>query len=350
MTAAALTAMAGEGALPVLDVSGLTVAFHLEGGQLPVVRAVDITLLQGEVLGLVGESGSGKSLLARAILGILPPQASIVSGTVSFAGTNLVDLTQRQITRLRGDRMALVPQEPMTSLNPALRIGRQLSEVLEVHRPEMGRAERRARAVDVLNLVGIKFPAERLAQYPHELSGGLRQRVAIAMALICGRVELLIADEPTTALDVTIQAQILDLFLRLQSLHRMGLLLITHDLGIVAQTAQRVAVMYAGEIVEVAEVQELFSAPGHPYTRGLLNSLPRLGGTVRKSHLPTIPGTVPSPSALGIGCAFVGRCAFGLARCQSEAPQLLMRGPSHAVRCHRAKELAGHLAESHLHG
>ena len=329
---------------PVLEVRGLSIAFRRPTGLVRVVRDVDLTVGHGEIVGLVGESGSGKSIFARAILGTLPRQAEVLKGEIGFAGSDLRSMQPSQVRHLRGDRMALVPQEPMTSLNPGLRIGRQLTEVLEVHLPEIRSAARTERAIEMLDLVGVNFPSERLGQYPHQLSGGLRQRVAIAMALICGRVELLIADEPTTALDVTIQAQILDLFVRLQTKQRMSVLLITHDLGVIAQTAQRVAVMYAGEIVEMAGVDDLFDTPHHPYTRGLLDSLPRAGGAARKSHLPSIEGAVPSPSAERRGCSFVNRCAFGIELCHRQQPPLESAGLGRSVRCHRWPELVERFA------
>lgn len=328
----------------VLNVQGLSIAFRRPTGLVQVVRSADLTVRHGEIVGLVGESGSGKSIFARAVLGTLPRQAQVLTGHIEFAGGDLRRIPPSQLRRLRGDRMALVPQEPMTSLNPSLRIGRQLAEVLEVHRPEMDSAARTARAIEMLDRVGVNFPRERLGQYPHQLSGGLRQRVAIAMALICDRVELLIADEPTTALDVTIQAQILDLFVRLQTMQRMSVLLITHDLGVIAQTAQRVAVMYAGEIVEMAGVDDLFATPRHPYTRGLLDSLPRSGGAARKSHLPSIEGTVPSPAVERRGCAFVDRCVYGIDLCSTQSPGLEVAGPGRSVRCHRWPELKDRLA------
>jgi len=324
----------------VLDVRGLSIAFRRPAGPIRVVRDVDLTVGHGEIVGLVGESGSGKSIFARAILGTLPRQAEVLTGEIGFVGSDLRHMPPSQVRHLRGDRMALVPQEPMTSLNPSLRIGRQLTEVLEVHRPEIRSAARTERAIEMLELVGVNFPGERLSQYPYQLSGGLRQRVAIAMALICGRVELLIADEPTTALDVTIQAQILDLFVRLQTKQKMSVLLITHDLGVIAQTAQRVAVMYAGEIVEMAGVDDLFATPRHPYTRGLLDSLPRAGGAARKAHLPSIEGAVPSPAEERRGCSFVNRCAFGVDLCRQQQPQLESAGAGRSVRCHRWQELA----------
>ncbi|WP_306256758.1 ABC transporter ATP-binding protein [Pararhizobium sp. IMCC21322] len=333
----------------LLDVEDLTVAFKGGTDDVRVVRGADLAIRPSEVVGLVGESGSGKSILARAILGILPPTAAIISGRVTFANQDLQALSPRELRRLRGNRIAFVPQEPMTSLNPGIRIGRQLTEVLDVHRPDLGRKEKVDFATEMLDLVGIRYARERLAQYPHQLSGGLRQRVAIAMALICQRVELLIADEPTTALDVTIQAQILDLFVKLQKKQKMSMLLITHDLGVVAQTAHRVAVMYAGEIVEVAPVVDLFEEPLHPYTKGLLASLPEIGNAPRKSDFPSIEGSVPSPFDVRRGCAFAARCAFGdNDQCQTVQPLLEQASAGRSVRCHRWSELAGQVKQQVL--
>jgi peptide/nickel transport system ATP-binding protein len=345
MTGSGVAAMQTDGSGPVLDLRGVSVGFAGRAGDIRVVRDVDLALARGEVVGLVGESGSGKSLLARAILGILPRSARIIDGSVTFDGRDLRALSADALRRLRGDRISFVPQEPMTSLNPGLRIGRQLTEVLDVHRPALGRAEKNDLAVEMLELVGIRYSRDRLSQYPHQLSGGLRQRVAIAMALICQRVELLVADEPTTALDVTIQAQILDLFVRLQEQRGMTMLLITHDLGVVAQTAHRVAVMYAGEIVEVAPVEALFRAPSHPYTHGLLSSLPGIGRTARKTDLPSIAGSVPSPVAARPGCAFADRCAWrDDGPCLTVPPRLEAIEPgvatSRMVRCHHWRRLA----------
>jgi len=238
--------------------------------------------------------------------------------------------------QIRGNKIAIILQEPMTSLNPVFTIGDQITEVLATHRPEMKRADRRKRAIDMMERIGIQMPENRFNQYPHELSGGIRQRVMIAIALICGNVRLLVADEPTTALDVTIQAQILELFIELQSENHMALLLITHDLGVIAQTAHRVAVMYAGQLVEIAEVQTLFDNPLHPYTRGLMTSLPRTGVRPRKTHMPTIPGTVPNLANLPPGCNFYDRCEHAQAdRCLETMPRLEEAVSGHWVRCHR---------------
>jgi len=326
---------------PVLEVRGLEVTFPAGGQRLKIVDGIDLTIHPGTVLGLVGESGSGKSMLARAVLGMVPYPGKVTAGTIAFEGRDLRGMAASQLQQLRGDRIAIVPQEPMTSLNPSFRIGNQLTEVLRVHRPRMNRSARIAQAVKMMELVGISYARDRLHQFPHELSGGLRQRVMIAMALLCDNVQLLIADEPTTALDVTIQAQILELFLRLQQSSRMAILLITHDLGVVAQTAHNVAVMYAGALVETAAVEPLFDQPLHPYTRGLIASLPRPGTIARKAHLPTIPGAVPRPSAVRVGCTFRDRCTFALDNpCATVRPVLEPAGPGRWVRCHRWRDIA----------
>lgn len=325
---------------PVLQLSQVEVRFPSASGSFAVVDRVDLSVAQGEVLGLVGESGCGKSMLARAIMGLVPHPGKTVGGSIHFDGVDLVRVPPEERRRLRGDKLAVVPQEPMSALNPTLKIGDQLTEVLRAHRPQMTAAERRARALAAMERVGIQFAGQRLVQYPHELSGGIRQRVMIAMALICDDVRLLIADEPTTALDVTIQAQILELFIRLQSEHNMAVILITHDLAVVAQTAHRVAVMYAGSIVEMSPVVELFDAPHHPYSRGLLESMPRRGASATKSHLATIPGSVPDPANAPAGCRFIDRCAFaqkGL--CDTQFPDLEPAGDGRWVRCHRWREL-----------
>jgi oligopeptide/dipeptide ABC transporter ATP-binding protein len=268
-------------------------------------------------VGLVGESGCGKSVTARAIMRLLPtPPARIEGGRIVLDGEDLLSLEERAMRRVRGERLGMVFQEPMTSLNPTFPVGFQIGETLRLHR-DLGRRAARAQVLELLRMVGIGAPERRFAQYPHELSGGLRQRVMIAMALAC-RPRLLIADEPTTALDVTIQAQILDLLGRLRDELAMALLLITHDLGVVAEHADEVVVMYAGKRVEWADVRALFGAPRHPYTHGLLTSMPRLTGSAGK--LPTIPGAVPDPAERGPGCPFVGRCPRALARCALEFP------------------------------
>ncbi len=322
---------AAEEAEALLEVSGLTVSFATEdAGAVPVVEDVSFSVGEGETVGLVGESGCGKSVTAMTIMRLIPtPPGRIDGGSVRFAGRDLLSLPDRELRRIRGDRIGMIFQEPMTSLNPVFTIGFQVTEVLRIHRGRRGRAARQE-AVEVLERVGIGAAARRLDQYPHELSGGLRQRVMIAMALIC-RPDLLIADEPTTALDVTIQAQILDLISELQAELGMSMLVITHDLGVVAEVAERVVVMYAGRIVERAGVRALFARPAHPYTAGLLASIPRLGD--RRAVLPTIPGVVPNPGARGPGCYFADRCAAASDRCREAIPPLAPVEDGHDVAC-----------------
>jgi oligopeptide/dipeptide ABC transporter ATP-binding protein len=275
-----------------LEVEGLTVSFANGNGRVRVVEEVAFALHPGRTVGLVGESGCGKSVTAMSIMRLIPtPPGRIEAGRIRFRGRDLLALSERDMRELRGDRIGMIFQEPMTSLNPVFTIGFQIGEVLRIHRKLRG-AERRDEAIRILDLVGIGAPERRLHQFPHQLSGGLRQRVMIAMALACGP-DLLIADEPTTALDVTIQAQILDLITRLQAELGMSVLMITHDLGVVAEVCEEVMVMYAGRIVERAEVATLFDHPRHPYTVGLLSSSPRLGA--KRARLPAIPGMVPSP-------------------------------------------------------
>ncbi|MGD9741243.1 MAG: ABC transporter ATP-binding protein [Dongiaceae bacterium] len=309
-----------EDAAPLLAIEGLTVAFRGEDETLRVVEEASLTLRAGEAVGLVGESGCGKSVTAMSVMRLLPtPPAKIEAGRIRFDGEDLLQLGEPRMRAIRGDRIGMVFQEPMTSLNPTLTIGFQIAEVLRVHRGMSG-AQALEEAVRLLAAVGVGAPRRRVEQYPHQLSGGLRQRAMIAMALAC-RPRLLIADEPTTALDVTIQAQILDLLRRLRQEFQMALLLITHDLGVVAELCDRVSVMYAGRIVEEAPAASLFRRPRHPYTLGLLASRPRLGGTA--DRLATIPGNVPPPGRRGVGCSFVDRCPRRLARCATERPALL---------------------------
>jgi peptide/nickel transport system ATP-binding protein len=315
--------MTGVSPEPVLDVQDLSVTIRTPAGPLHAVRGVSFDVRRGETVCLVGESGCGKSMTSLAIMDLLPANATRRAGRLAFAGTDLTRASRAEINALRGNRMAMIFQEPMTALNPAWTIGDQLIEVYRRHK-RSGFAEARDRAIDLLAKVGIASPAERLGQYPHQLSGGLRQRVMIAMALMCGP-DLLIADEPTTALDVTIQAQILRLLAGLQRELGIALLLITHDLGIVARIADRVHVMYAGAIVESATTQELFARPCHPYTRGLLSCLPRSGITEAGTRLGTIPGVVPSLIGGIEGCAFRSRCSYARAACAVAIP---IRSPS----------------------
>ena len=315
---------------PLLAVDNLTVAFESEAGARAVVEEASFAVGAGETLGLVGESGCGKSVTAMSIMRLLPsPPARMQGGRILFEGVDLLTLAPTAMRELRGNRMGMVFQEPMTSLNPVLSIGFQIKEVLRLHRG-LGGGEARAQAVEMLGLVGIGAPERRLAQYPHQLSGGLRQRVMIAMALVC-RPSLLIADEPTTALDVTIQAQILDLLRRLKRELGMALLLITHDLGVVAEMCDQVVVMYAGRIVEQAPAAALFRRPRHPYTAGLLAARPRL--VPKGGKLPTIPGMVPPPGRRGVGCSFAERCPNVQPRCRGERPTLAALEESHLAAC-----------------
>ena len=314
---------------PLLSVERLTVTVKDGGRPAAAVNDVSFSIRPGETLGLVGESGSGKSLTALAILRVTPPGARITAGRILFEGTDLLTADEGHMQQVRGGRIALVLQEPSTALNPVLTVGRHIAETLVVH----GRAswaEAHARAVDLLASVSVPDAARRVNDYPHQLSGGLRQRVLIALALSCAPV-LLIADEPTTALDATIQAEVLDLLRELQYRRGLSLLLITHDLGVVAQNADRVAVMYAGRLVEEAPTRQIFAAPLHPYTRGLLASLP---GGVPGSRLRAIDGTVPTPGAVGPGCAFAARCPDRLPVCDATPPPVSVSSPAHRVRCH----------------
>jgi len=316
----------------LLQVDGLSVAFETDDGRLDVVDRVSFALQAGQTLALVGESGCGKSVTAAALMRLLPqPMGKVTAGRVVFNGQSVLDLDQKQVYQLRGGGMAMVFQEPGTALNPIQTVGKQLIEVLTLHRPDLSPAERPAAALALLEQVEISLPATRLRQYPFQLSGGMRQRVMIAMAL-AGRPRLLIADEPTTALDVTVQAQILRLIGRLQADTGMGVLYITHDMGVVAEVADEVAVMYAGQIVEQAPVDHLFASPAHPYTQGLLQCTPRLDSEP-KSLLPSIAGTVPSPAGFSKACRFADRCPRADDRCRTEAP-LLTQADGRSVRCH----------------
>ncbi len=314
---------------PVLDIRDLTTRFDTRRGPVTAVDRVSLTLAPGETLGLVGESGCGKSVTALSVLQLLPkPAGRITGGQVLFKGRDLASLTEAQMNRIRGNEISMIFQEPMTSLNPVYTAGFQIVEAIRRHR-RMSRRAAWAEAVQMLSLVGIPEPAARVGDYPHQLSGGMRQRVMIAMALSC-HPQVMIADEPTTALDVTIQAQILDLMNRLKGEIGMAVMLITHDLGVVAETCQRVAVMYTGRIVEEADVRTLFRRAAHPYTVGLFQSLPQVGG--RRGKLKPIPGVVPSLLRLPPGCAFQERCLRSGDQCRQEPPWTVV-GPEHRVRC-----------------
>ena len=319
---------------PLLDVKNLHVDIPTERGMLHAVRGIDFHVNRGEMLCLVGESGCGKSMTSLALMGLLPRKAKRTADHIRFDGVDLQTLPEKGMTALRGARMAMIFQEPMTSLNPSYTLGDQLCEALRAHR-NVTAAEARDRAVHLLERAGVPQAADRMRQYPHQLSGGLRQRVMIAMALMCGP-DLIIADEPTTALDVTIQAQILRLIRELQREFGTAVVFITHDLGVVARIADRVAVMYAGEVIETAPVADLFARPTHPYTRGLLNCIPVRGKTLPGSHLQAIPGVVPSLIGDVQGCAFANRCAEVQPACAQKSPYVLLN-QQHAVRCVAAR-------------
>jgi oligopeptide/dipeptide ABC transporter ATP-binding protein len=315
----------------LLRVDHLTTGFPLDGGRLArATNEVSFTVRQGETLGLVGESGSGKSITALSIMRLVPPPGRIVSGSVLFRGRDLLGLPEKEMRQIRGAEISLIFQEPMTALNPVFTIGAQVAEALLVH-DAVPRRQARQRVIELLRSVRIPDPERRMQDYPHQLSGGMRQRVLIAMALAC-RPALVIADEPTTALDVTIQAQILELLRDMKAEFHLSLLLITHDLGVVAETADRVAIMYAGRIVEEAPVREIFRSPKHPYTQGLLASLP---GGARGARLRAIEGTVPNLAALPAGCAFEPRSPDRFWPCEAHLPGPTHVGPDHEVRCHR---------------
>jgi len=317
----------------LLDVQGLNAVFRGGASPLHAVRDVSFSLTRGETLGIVGESGSGKSVTALSVMGLLPMSGGqVAGGRIAFRGADLLAWSPRQMRRIRGKEIAMIFQDPMTSLNPVLTVGRQLTETLRLHLGLRGLAARK-RAADLLDLVGIPDPVRRLASYPHEFSGGMRQRVMIAMALSCDPA-LLIADEPTTALDVTIQAQILELLGRLKAELGTSVIMITHDLGVVAGIADRVIVMYAGRVVEQGPTRAIFKSPRMPYTIGLLQSVPRLDDA-RGRKLTAIPGTPPDLRRPLAGCPFAPRCAFFTAgRCDAAAPVLRQVGPGHAVACH----------------
>ena len=314
----------------ILSVEDLRTHFFTRDGVVRAVDGVSYAVAEGETLGVVGESGCGKSVTALSILRLVPPPGRIVGGTIRYEGKDLLQASEAEMRELRGNRISMIFQEPMTSLNPVLTIGRQLAETVKLHQRVSGDAARE-RAVEMLRLVHIPEAETRLGQYPHQLSGGMRQRVMIAMALVCNP-RVLIADEPTTALDVTIQAQILDLIGELKQKLGTAVILITHDLGVVAETCQRVVVLYAGRKVEEAPVEELFDAPLHPYTRGLMAAIPHLADTARH-RLTEIPGFVQQAAR---GCSFAARCSRASDQCRAEAPPLTEPRPGHFVACWHA--------------
>ncbi len=315
--------------MPILEIKDLTVEFDTEAGVVHAVNGVSFTLEKGEALGVVGESGCGKSVTALSILGLLQtPPAKIVSGEVLFEDRNLLSLSQEEMREIRGNRISMIFQEPMTSLNPVFTIGNQIAEAVILHQG-LGKKQAMARTLELLKSVQIPSAEQRISEYPHQLSGGMRQRVMIAMALSCNP-SILIADEPTTALDVTIQAQILALMNQAREESEMSILLITHDLGVVAEMTERTLVMYAGEVVEIARTIDLFQRPCHPYTIGLLQSIPRLGD---RGRLKAIPGTVAELFELPPGCIFASRCPHVTGECRQRKPEFVELGTGHLVRC-----------------
>ena len=322
----------------LLEVNGLATVFTTEQGEARALDDVSFDVRRGETLGIVGESGCGKSVTSLSIMRLLPkPAGRIVSGQILFDGTDLTKLPANDMHRIRGNRIAMIFQEPMTALNPVYKIGRQLTETLALHNPDMKKDAIHQAAINMLEKVGISAPERRMKEYPHQLSGGMRQRVMIAIALLC-HPDILIADEPTTALDVTIQAQILQLLRDMQKQTGMSIIFITHDLGVIAEMCDRVVVMYGGRIIEQAGVNELFDLPLHPYTRGLLKAIPRLDNP-NKENLSTIPGMVPSLFEFPPGCRFQNRCEYVEQQCQNQTPMLQDETEGHLVRCFRSKQL-----------
>lgn len=314
----------------LLQVKNLATHFHTEEGIVKSVQDVSFEVKAGEVLGVVGESGCGKSVTSMSILRLIQqPQGKIVNGQILFAGQDLLALSEEQMRKIRGNKISLISQDPMTSLNPVLTIGEQIMEAIMLHQGK-NRKEAHAKAIEMLRLVGIPSPDQRVDQYPHEFSGGMRQRAIIAMALSC-EPQLLIADEPTTALDVTIQAQILDLMRDIKTKRNAAIVLITHDLGVVAEMCDKVAVMYAGKVVEYTDVYSLFKNPQHPYTIGLLNSIPKI--EVKQDRLEPIDGQPPNLVNLPRGCSFASRCKEVQAVCHTKDPDLINVEPNHQVRC-----------------
>ena len=326
--------------LALLEVENLQTHFRTPDGINRAVDGVSFVVNEGETLAIVGESGCGKSVTAMSILRLIPEPPGKIAGSIKFMGKDLLQMSDKEMRAIRGDAISMIFQEPMTSLNPVLKIRRQLCETLRLHQ-KISDEQAGARALELMNLVGIAEPERRLLEYPHQLSGGMRQRVMIAMALACNP-KLLIADEPTTALDVTIQAQILDLMADLKNKIGAAIVLITHDLGVVAEVAERVMVMYAGRKVEEAPVKELFANPLHPYTQGLLGAVPKLGASLdgHSTRLKEIPGLVPSLKNKIQGCVFASRCPLAKEPCHEIAPAMQMREGGHQVACHFAGEVA----------
>ncbi|HSU80347.1 MAG TPA: ABC transporter ATP-binding protein [Candidatus Angelobacter sp.] len=323
--------------MPVLHVKDLHTTFFTDDGQVPAVEGVSFHINEGEVLGIVGESGCGKSVTSLSVMGLISEPGKIVSGEIQFKGQDLTKLPEHEMRKLRGNEIAMIFQEPMTSLNPVYKIGNQLIEPLEIHQ-KLSKKAARVRAIELLKLVGLPRPNELLNEYPHQLSGGMRQRVMIAIAMACNP-KVLIADEPTTALDVTIQKQILNLMKSLNRETGTAIMLITHDLGVVAQMCQRVVVMYGGKVVEEGDVRTIFRHPKHPYTVGLIKSVPDLRET--KNRLYSIPGNVPKPGSVKKGCYFAERCDHAMEICHTDTPHLNLISDQHQVRCFLYEEEKG---------
>ncbi|SEN48394.1 peptide/nickel transport system ATP-binding protein [Paenisporosarcina quisquiliarum] len=315
----------------ILEVKDLQTSFFTDDGVIPSVDHIDFYVREGEILGIVGESGCGKSVTSLSIMGLVPsPPGKITSGQILFEGKDLTKFSEKEMRKVRGNDVAMIFQEPMTSLNPLFTIGNQLLEAITLHKKDWNKKKAHARAVEMLKLVGLPRAEELMNDYPHQLSGGMRQRVMIAMALVCDP-KLLIADEPTTALDVTIQAQILKLMRELNERLNTAVILITHDLGVVAETCERVVVMYAGKVVEEGTVDTIFNNPQHPYTKGLIASVPDM--RYKKQRLYSIPGSVPKPGSINQGCRFAARCEFVFGRCTEENPPLYETTEGHKTRC-----------------
>lgn len=323
----------------ILEVRNLSTTFHSERGDLKAIDGVSFHVYKGEILGIVGESGCGKSVTSQSIMRLYNEKKVVkYSGEVEFDGTELLQLTEKKMAKIRGNKIAMVFQDALSALNPVFTVGEQIMEALRIHQ-EVNKKEAREKAIEMLHLVGIPAPERRVDQYPHELSGGMRQRVMIAIALCC-HPQLLIADEPTTALDVTIQAQIMDLIVELNQKLDMGVMLITHDLAVVAETCTRVVVMYLGQIVEEAQVEDLFDHPAHPYTSGLMKSIPRLEGD-RTQQLYMIKGMVPLLNQIPQGCRFAPRCQYATEKCLHEMPELTQISKTQKVRCFHTAEVKG---------
>ncbi|MEG0384501.1 MAG: ABC transporter ATP-binding protein [Solibacillus sp.] len=320
----------------LLDVKGLETTFFTDDGAVQAVDNIHFDVHEGEILGIVGESGCGKSVTSLSIMGLVPsPPGKITNGEILLEGKDLTKLTDKQMRAVRGKDVAMIFQEPMTSLNPLFTIGNQLVEAIRIHNKSWSKKQAIARAIEIMKLVGLPRSEELINEYPHQLSGGMRQRVMIAMALVCDP-KVLIADEPTTALDVTIQAQILKLMKDLNERLNTAILLITHDLGVVAETCERVVVMYAGQVVEEAPVKEIFKNPQHPYTQGLIQSVPDM--RYKKDSLFSIPGNVPKPGSIKTGCRFAARCQYVTERCTAETPALFELSSTHKSRCFLVEE------------